>query len=276
MLPGWRRRAASATRWVPASSVLCSAMDEGSALLATPCDISVARCSASDCAMALARAPQRDAGVEAGVEAGAISFSTSQARRSSAAAPALGTRTITASTAPSCASSPLACLPKSSCDAAATPTSSPCKGLRLRYASRTCDLLQVDSSSRARTICDTLPPHTAAAGGAREFSVQQARQLHRQGRRAARALVPRGGPGAGSQCLPVHTAVVEAAAGFTEHQRLAQRGGNVGQRQPGAPAHGQVDAQVLQRHATAVEQRNVGWGMGCAHGVECGRGQGGQ
>jgi hypothetical protein len=115
-----------------------------------------------------------------------------------------------------------------------------------------------------------LAADAAAAGRARQLAVQQAGQLHGQRGRAACLLVPGIAPGAGGQRLPVHAAVVPEAAVFAQHQRVAQRGRHVGQGQPRAAAHLGVDAQHLQRHAVAAEQRDVGRCVRLSHSGEAG------
>ena len=98
----------------------------------------------------------------------------------------------------------------------------------------------------------------AAAGRARQAVVEQAGELHRQGRCAARARVDQVAPGAPGRRAPVDAAVLPEAPVLAQDDRRQQRRRHLGERHPGEAAHVLVDPQRLDRHAVAVEQGDVG------------------
>lgn len=97
----------------------------------------------------------------------------------------------------------------------------------------------------------------APARAAAQVVVEQARQLHRDGRRAARARVPQVAPRGRRHGAPVDAAVLVEAPVLAQHHGRAQRGRNVGQRDPLAAPHRGVGAHALQQFAVAVEHRGV-------------------
>jgi hypothetical protein len=107
-------------------------------------------------------------------------------------------------------------------------------------------------AQRRRRLAD-LARHAAPAGAARVVLVEQAGQLHGQRAGAARAAVPQVAEGGRSHGAPIDAAVLIKATVLRQHQRLAQRRRDLGQRHPVATAHARVGAQALDEFAMAVE-----------------------
>ena len=90
-----------------------------------------------------------------------------------------------------------------------------------------------------------------------QIIIEQARQLHGDGGRAARLAVPQIAPGRSGHRAPVHPAVLVKTLVFAQHHRCAQCRGYIGQRHPLASAHGGVGAHTLQQLAVSVEDLGV-------------------
>ena len=117
--------------------------------------------------------------------------------------------------------------------------------------------------------------HVAPCVGALQVGVQQARELHGDGGRAARLGVPRVGPSTGGQGLPIHAAVLPELLVFALHHGIAQGRRHLRQPQPGGAAHGEVNAQRLDGLTAAVAQQDVGWLVLGAHLGKVGQLKGG-
>ena len=138
------------------------------------------------------------------------------------------------------------------------PTISPRYGTELRYASRISLFFQRASSRVAVTAWPSFWPTLRPPRGRAQAVVDQAGELHRQGRRAARSRVPDVAPGARRHRLPVDAAVLPEAPVLAQHDRRQQGRRHLGERRPGEPAHRLVDANGLDRRAVAVDEREVG------------------
>lgn len=89
--------------------------------------------------------------------------------------------------------------------------------------------------------------HDAATATAlAPVSVEQPGQLHGDGARPARALVPQVAPGRGRYRAPVHPAVLEEALVLAQHQCRTQRWRHIRDRNPIAAPHGGIGAHALQ------------------------------
>ena len=110
-----------------------------------------------------------------------------------------------------------------------------------------------------------LADDAAALCGAGVVGVDQAGKLHRDGGRTLlRAVAREVGPCAARQARPVHAGVGAEAVVLGEHDRRTQRGGEIGERDPGQAAGGGVGADRLERGALAVEEGEVGGAVGGA------------
>ena len=105
----------------------------------------------------------------------------------------------------------------------------------------------------------------AAAARAREAIVDQAGELHRQGRGAARSRVPDVAPRARRYRGPVDPAVLPEAPVLAEDDRGQEGGRHLDERCPAEPAHRFVDADRLDRRAAPVDEGEVGRPMRRLH-----------
>ncbi len=119
-------------------------------------------------------------------------------------------------------------------------------------------------------LADLLREGASAVGAAQVF-VEQARQLHRDGRGAARARVPQVGPRGRRHRAPVDAAVLVEPPVLAQHHGHAQRRRHIGQRNPLAAPHRGVGAHALQQFAAAVEHRGVRRAEPALHFVEAHR-----
>ena len=101
----------------------------------------------------------------------------------------------------------------------------------------------------------------AAAAAAPQVVVEQAGELHRDRRGAARARVPQVAPGRGGHRAPVDAAVFVEALVFAQHHRRAQGRRDVGQGDPLAASHGArrcARAAAARRRGRAPRCRRAG------------------